>query len=182
MFNRDAAIQEVNRETSAWLTVRDWIRDMVRIEPKVMREVSKARFGDLGSWIQNGSGNVKFCGCLVGTCALKLVQDRNHFKPQKGQEDFVCTEPIGEFAADDYYSADWASAPEVVSVLAANYGQVSRDAYDAGIAAAELGDILGQTDAVKLIKDEIIRQLKFRQKRIRIGRRAKRSRKTGQFA
>jgi len=196
-FDREKALDELGIENSSWHTVKNWIRDMVMLEPKVMREVSKARFGDLGGWIQRGSGNVKVCGCLVGTTALKLVADRNHFVPDVEVEEFECVKPIGDYITEELFNAACqdglypqegtsASAPDVIETLMGpNYARLSDSAYDAGVAAAVLGEDLGQQTAVALIKDEILRQLQFRQQRVRAGRKAaklaKRNRRTGQF-
>jgi len=177
-FDREVLLAELDWSTN-WPTVRDWIADMVRVEPKIMRKVAQAKFGDLGRWVENGSGNISMCGCLVGTTALELVKDRNHFEIKRGWEEFQCTRPIGNFVTPemeaedllnyDVYSAG--SAECVVGVLATAYHEdMEQAASDAGIAAAALRDEIGQDAAVWLIKDEIKRQLALRAKHVRGGK------------
>jgi hypothetical protein len=152
----------------AWTTIRSWIRDMVKIEPKVMRQVVKTEFGDLQNWLEKGPGNIKACGCLVGTTALVMAEQRNHFKPDADVGVFRYT--TDEFKTEDGYGicdnekGDAANSTEVIAKLARK--QLKRDMEDyasqAGGAAAVLGIHLGQDAAVALIKDEIQRALKRR--------------------
>lgn len=148
-----------------WQVISTWIRQMVKIEPKVMREVSKAEFGSLSSWIERGEGNVKVCGCLVGTVALALADARNHFKADPYTNGFSCT--TNEFATDDGYYAkgEPAEAYDVIGFLSrkAFVEDMQNRAASVGGKAATLGNILGQESAVALIKDEIVRALKRRQ-------------------
>lgn len=179
--------------SSAWKTVKEWIREMAIREPRVMRKVSEARFGDLGMWIQKGRGNVSVCGCLVGTTAIELTKDRNHFKPDAEKEGFICTTPIEDWVTPkmedeaqlrgDWSLSSYAGAPQVVEALIRE--EMSVDADRAGIAAAGLQNELGQDAAVWLIKDEIRRQLGFQRQRVRAAKKAVKSvgrnKKTGQF-
>lgn len=186
IFDRDEVLDELDSGFywSSWETVRDWIRDMVQVEPKIMKKVSERRFGDLGNWIQKGSGNVSVCGCLVGSTALELVKERNHFKAQCGTGDFTLTKPLGEFEPEQDYDFE---SSEVIRMLAVDpefVAAMTNSADDAGIAAADLGNVLGQAKAVWLIKDEIVKQLKLRDVRRRSGRKAARlatRSSTGQF-
>jgi hypothetical protein len=161
MFNRKAALTDIRvlRPTD-WATVSKWIREMVARESKVMRQVSKARFGALNSWISRGRSNISpgFCGCLVGTTALALVEDRNHFRPLidcGSYYDFVRT------TGDD--AGESACADEVVCELVAH---AENNAWDAGVAAMNIGECLGQEQAVALFKSEIREQLRLRSRRI----------------
>ncbi len=186
-YSREDILEELNYDYNwaayqAWENVRDWIADMVSIEPKIMRKVSEARFGDLGNWIQRGSGNVSVCGCLVGTCALELVKERNHFKADLDIGAFEQTVPFrGEAQFEE------CEPHEVVEKLVVNkrfVQDMTVGAEQAGYAASTLGTTLGNDMAVWLIKDEIIRQLALRSQRRRAGlksaRLSKRT-KTGQF-
>lgn len=193
-FDRKSLLQELEYN-SDWETVRDWIRDMVVVEPKIMRKVSEAKFGDLGSWIEAGRGNVSVCGCLVGTTAIELTKERNHFKADRDTEKFLCTKEIGEWvpvAIDEaacrvgnYSLQSTAGAAEVVDTLTNFKQRMSNSAYDAGVAAAGLKEEIGQEEAVWLIKTEIVRQLGFQKQRVRAARKAirsvKRDKRTGQF-
>lgn len=149
-------------ETGAWRTVRNWIRDMVSIEPRVMRQVAKETFGNLGNWIERGEDNIEACGCLVGTVALVMVEQRNHFKPNASLGFFEHT--TNEFKSDGNEKGDSATTTAVVAALARK--QLKEDMQDyasrAGGAAAMLGAHLSQDTAVALIKDEIVRALKRR--------------------
>ena len=115
-FDRDELLEALEFSRN-WDTVRNWIHDMVVIEPKVMKKVSEARFGDLSSWIEQGSGNVSVCGCLVGTTAIELTKDRNHFKADPELEAFVCTRPIGDWVtlAEDEAAMDRGNSGAILS-------------------------------------------------------------------
>lgn len=141
-------------ESSAWRTVRRWIRDMVRVEPRVMREVSRMEFGPLCSWIERGSANVGgVCGCLVGSTAIALAQRAG----QAVSRDFYAAEVDGALLSASETVAQFARKQFVADMEAA--------ASYAACAAAELGDALGQERAVALIKDEIVRALAARRRR-----------------
>lgn len=155
-----------------WKHISKWLRQMVKIEPKIMREVSKATFGDLGSWLQKGEGKVKACGCLIGTVALKMLEDRNHFKVVADKHDasyikLSCT--TNEFSDEGYGKGDGAAPWAVVSLLAKNafVENMRGEAEDIGCEVGGLGNRLGQETAVALIKDEIVRALKVRANRIK---------------
>lgn len=164
---RRGAINKMRIEWSddSWPTVSNWIRDMVRIEPGVMAKVARAEFGDLGMWIQRGKRNVGVCGCLVGTTALILADERNHFKPVARNGCLVRTTNRG----DEYKG--YSAYPNTVVAELVNTNTKARKEMElaaerAGCAASDMGNILGQELAVELIKDEIKRQLKFRRNRI----------------
>lgn len=186
-FDRDEVLDELGYSSfywNSWEKVRDWIRDMVQIEPKIMKRVAQRRFGALGNWIQRGSGNVGVCGCLVGSTALEMVKDRNHFKAQCGTGDFGLTKPIASFEPSDEYDFESYEVIELLAVDKQFVQQMEISANDAGMAASDLGGTLGQKKAVWLIKDEIIRQLKLRNVRVRAGRKSARQATrtaTGQF-
>ena len=152
-----------------WKTISKWIRRMVRLEPTVMRKVAAREFGNLSywiKWIKSGGDNVDVCGCLVGTVALQLVDDRDSFKVDSQAEAFVCEVPQPSCEIGDYLEA-----AEVVGALArykaAFREDMVREADEAGMAAAGLGDVLGQALAVDLIKSEIQHQLYLRRQRIK---------------
>lgn len=148
-----------------WKEISKWIKQMVKIEPKVMREVSKATFGDLGKWLEKGEGKVKACGCLVGTVALKMLEDRNHFKVvNKSDEITVLTCTTNEFEDEGHGKGAHVNPWEVVSLLArkAFVANMREEAEEIGCGVAGLGGRLGQGTAVELIKDEIVRALKAR--------------------
>jgi len=148
-FDRDATLADVATDPD-WKSIRKWIAAMVQLEPKVMREVSNARFGDLGSWLENRGGNVGYCGCLVGTTALKLIEDRNHFKP---------------------FESLFGSVSLAVDLLVKEKrDEMVRGTENAGIATAGLAQRLGNDDAVALIKSEIRTQLLLRARHMRGGR------------
>lgn len=167
---RRQALRDIGKDwqvVSSWNYVRDWIKDMVQIEPKVMRQVAKMEFGDLGNWIEKGKGNIEACGCLIGTTALALVEDRNHFKVNVDSRGFKHT--TEEFKKGEGWEAgnekgDYAGASKVVGLLVKK--QLKEDmedwASEAGCSAKDLREALGQETAVALIKDEITRQLKRR--------------------
>ena len=171
-FDRAEELREIDEwwHRDAWDTIREWIVDMVQIEPTIMRRVSHAKFGNLSSWIQRGSGNVGVCGCLVGTTAIELTKARNHFKPVATNGSFTCTKDVGV-----YQQGNATEAPEVVDALLK--AEMEGRAYNVGLFAADLGEYLGQDRAVALIKDEIRRQLLLRAKHIRGGLKRARSAK-----
>lgn len=191
-FDRNEVLREVSEgwdSDRAWKTIKSWIIDMVQVEPKIMRKVAQARFGYLGNWLQRGSGNVSVCGCLVGTTALEMVKERNHFKPNCAMGEFEQTKPFAGESFEEDESLPSAEPYEVIERLMKADPEFVRamrgEAEQAGLEASNLGVELGQDKAVWLIKDEILRQLKLRQIRIRAGRRAARQmvrRKGGQFA
>lgn len=150
-----------------WQRVAKWIRQMVNIEPTIMQEVSKATFGDLGAWIEEGEGKVKACGCLVGTVALKMVEARNHFKAAVDGGNFDCT--TNEFQESIAGKGGPAEAYEVVGALSrkAFVEDMQTEAATVGSFAASLKSFLTQETAVALIKDEIVRALKARANRIK---------------
>src|SRR5258706_3026398 len=156
-YSREDILEELNYDYNwaayqAWENVRDWIADMVSIEPKIMRKVSEARFGDLGNWIERGSGNVSVCGCLVGTCAIELVKERNHFKADVESGSFDQTKPFAD--QRENFEEDWLpilEPHEVVEKLVANQRFVhdmTVGAKQAGYAASTLGMTLGNDTAV----------------------------------
>lgn len=176
-LNEDGLFHTGETKSATWKIVSKWIRQMVKIEPKIMREVSKATFGNLGSWFEKGEGNVKACGCLVGTVALEMTKTRNHFKIQPGKltddkPSLVCT--TNEFKDGyDYHAKGDAVGPwEVVEFLAQKSftAHMKQEAEDAGCAASSLGIHLGQDTAVALIKDEIVKALKVRATKIKRAR------------
>lgn len=172
ILHTDWLFTNAEHRIKAWDTVRKWIRNMVRIEPTVMREVSKREFGDLGSWLEKGKGNVQACGCLVGTTALVLVERRNHFKPDAKQGEFIHTTNEFENENTGYdIKGDRAQAVDVVTKLAqekfSSTSSMQWAAEEAGCKAGALGTYLGQETAVALIKDEITRQLVLRSKRLK---------------
>lgn len=159
----DGIVYNAVERQKTWASISAWIRQMVKIEPRIMREVSKAEFGDLGKWIEKGKGNVKACGCLVGTVALEMVKQRNHFTPNVEYGEFTFT--TNDFENDGLCEkGDSANAGEVVAKLAQKQfaDNMETQADLVGGAAASLGNILGQEPAVALIKDEIVRALKRR--------------------
>ena len=164
---------------SQWQIVARWIRNMVKVEPKIMRQVSKASFGNLGSWLNNRTANInRACGCLVGTVALELVRDRNSVTLGKPVYDWGRAGSVQFYDTQD----NTLPTPKVVTELAESFcSNMTVAAAKAGVAAARLGEELGQRGAVVLIKDEIVRQLAIRQRRIRAAKLAKRNKK-GQWA
>lgn len=175
-FNRQKALDAVaeNKENmwgeqenvlKDWRLVKNWIKDMVRREPVIMARVARARFGDLGSWIKAGSNNIKTaCGCLVGTTALELVRERNHYElvdgyfvdPLKPKDDFGFS--LGIEAYD--------LVPKLCKVHPAKVAMLQQQADVAGGAASDIGTHIGQKQAEALIKSEIRLQLKARKARI----------------
>lgn len=191
-FDRKAVMEEFSWNTvTHWTVIREWIADMVRIEPTVMRRVLDREFGYLGAWLSRGRANVSgACGCLVGSTALELVASRNHFKPKVGAGVFKLTTPLptdraktelvakyGYWIGEELVPTSIYDTPEVVEALCQSpefVSKMTQSAEDAGVAAAELGEELGQDTAVALIKDEIRKQLRIRQARIRGGKTASR--------
>jgi len=169
-FDREESLKVVGG-TSDWRNIRTWIADMVRLEPQVMREVSNARFSDLGSWIERGGRNVGCCGCLVGTTALKLIRKYNHFKPWGDVNQYghlACTVDIGGHDAGDIY----VEVPDAVNALIKEHrDEMIKGTERAGMAASNLAcDWFGDNKtAVALIKSEIRAQLLLRARHIRGG-------------
>lgn len=153
-------IRESRGGSDNWDMVSKWIHRMVRIEPTVMRAVAKAKFGNLGNWLEKNTN--KTCGCLVGTTALELVKRRNHFTVDNHEAFYCEVEIAGQLPGD------FTEPAHVVSALSQKADQDLTDR--AGIAAMEIGEHLGQDRAVALIKSEIA----YAFKRARADRKRKR--------
>lgn len=121
-------------------TLKSWIRLMVRIEPEIMKKVAKAEFGDLSEWLQKGAFKFGRCGCLVGTTALLLVEDRNSFELNPIIADGFCS--TADFAYDQQGRRQNVSAYTVVNKLVkANpklQTKLDNLTYGAGVAAVDL--------------------------------------------
>jgi hypothetical protein len=139
------------KDFQPWKDVRRWIKRMVAVDPQVMERVSRAKFGDLSSWLSKVNG--RWCGCLVGTCALVLKSERDHFTIRNGM------------FYDSKGSRGGVKAATVVHTLARDHAIGTQFTNFAGVRATYLKQAIRQDNAVALIKDEIKAALKARRKR-----------------
>lgn len=169
-LNRELAIRQA--DSGDWQTVSEWVRWMCKIEPKIMAKVNRSTIGDLGAWLEKGDKVNKVCGCLVGTVALKLVDERNSFKIETEQDwepDLVRTKVKNK----TQFVGEVVNAPAAVCELVKQRNQkfvdfMQEQTYSAGYAASELAVQLGQERAVLLIKREISKWLlHYRRERAR---------------
>ncbi len=161
-FNRRSALLRANTYAyNSWQIVKQWIKDMVRIEPTIMRKVAKMKFGAMGSWMEAGGGKIGRCGCLVGSCAIAMVEERNSFVISPAH-DTVWVRSQGE------EKGLYVEPYQVVAELAKKqfHDDMVESADAAGMAAYRVTESFeDETEGVELLKSEILYQLRLRAKR-----------------
>lgn len=150
-----------------WKDIATWLEQMVRVEPKIMREVSRATFGELGNWIQKGTDNVDdVCGCLIGTVAVKLIKQRNSFKFKSlSWGDHVSVVRTKDNPNDEYDGKKGCEVEASTAVCELVKGNAAFKEYmkeqtdQIGMEVYELGMELDEPTVVELIRSEIKFQL-----------------------
>lgn len=168
-------VPKLNWEATRQLgKINRWIKTMVSIEPVVMKEVSEMTFGDLDSWIQKGKDNIGVCGCLVGSAAIALINDRNSCTI--GTKDYACLKSIPSFLDPQGNPIEAYQVVARLSKLAAKARRAMQTlSEDAGVAVADLRGLIyvalpdcldfGESNrladeiTIRLIKERIVKAL-----------------------